>query len=242
MKTHRLTGAALVVCAAALAGAGPAPADTELVARLISFLGISATPSQMKAPDVLTVGDIWIADVGRNARTQLTSDGGYGWPVFDPGGERILTLKGTDVLEIPLAGGRARRLASVPRIAKLIGFDRERPGQVLVVRAEPNAEIAVLSLADGQLTAIAYDPRSSEASTFLAHLRGEERAYGDTVLYVRKETRNEVTGDVLEWTDVFIKEGDKRPRNVSQCDGVNCRQPSLSADGNRIAFVRTPRN
>jgi len=39
MKAHRLTGAALLVCAAALAGTGPAPADAELVARLMSFFG-----------------------------------------------------------------------------------------------------------------------------------------------------------------------------------------------------------
>jgi hypothetical protein len=241
MKLHRLAGATLLVCAA-LAGAGLARANADLVATLMSFLGISATPSQMKAPDALTVGDIWVANVGRDGRTQLTSDGGYSWPVFDPGGARILALRGTDVVEIPLASGRARPLASVPGIDKLVGFDRERPGQVLVVRAEPNAEIAVLSLANGQVTAIAYDPQSSEASTFLSHLRGEERVYGDTALYVRKQARNEVTGDVLEWTDVFIKEGDQRPRNISQCDGANCRQPSLSADRDKIAFVRATRN
>jgi hypothetical protein len=108
MKTHRLTSAALFVCAATLAGAGPAPANAELVASLMSFLGISATPSQMKAPDAPTVGDIWIADAVRNARAPLTSDGGYSWPVFDPSGERILALKGSDVLEIPLAGGGPR--------------------------------------------------------------------------------------------------------------------------------------
>jgi hypothetical protein len=189
MKLYRLTGAALLVCAAALAGTGPAPADAELVARLMSFFGISATPSQMKAPDAPMTGDIWIADAGGNTRAPLTRDGAYSWPVFDPGGE-----------------------------------------------------IAVLSLADGRLTAMAYDPRSSEAGTYLAHLRGEERAYGDAVLYVRQETRNEVTGDVLEWNDVFVKEGDKRPRNISQCEGANCRQPSLSADGGRIAYVRASRN
>ena len=242
MKLYRLTGAALLVCAGTLAGAGPARTNAELLAQLMSFFGISATPSQMKAPDAPMTGDIWIADAGGNTRAPLTRDGGYSWPVFDPGGERILALRGSDVIEIPLAGGHARRLASVAGIAKLIGFDRTRPGQVLVLRAEPGAEIAVLSLADGRLTAMAYDPRSSEAGTYLAHLRGEERAYGDAVLYVRQETRNEVTGDVLEWNDVFVKEGDKRPRNISQCEGANCRQPSLSADGDRIAYVRSPRN
>ena len=58
MKAHRLTGAALLVCVAALAGAGPAPADAELVARLMSFFGISATPSQMKAPDAKKVQEL----------------------------------------------------------------------------------------------------------------------------------------------------------------------------------------
>jgi hypothetical protein len=241
MSLHRLAGAAIFICAAALGGAGAAPAS-ELVGQLLSFFGISATPSQMKAPDVLVIGDIWIVDVSRDARTQLTRDGGYSWPVFDPNGARILTLKGTDLFEIPLDGGGARRLVPVPGIVKLIGFDREQADRVLVLRADPNAEIAILSLATGQVTALAYDPRSSEGSTFLAHLHGEERAYGDTVLYARRESRTEVTGDVLEWTDVFVKEGDRRPRNVSRCDGVNCGQPSLSADRSRIAFVRAARN
>jgi hypothetical protein len=154
MSLHRLAGAAIFICAAALAGAGAAPAS-ELVGQLLSFFGISATPSQMKAPDVLVIGDIWIVDASRDARTQLTRDGGYSWPVFDPNGARILTLKRTDLFEIPLDGGGARRLMPVPGIVKLIGFDREQADRVLVLRADPNAEIAILSLATGQVTALA---------------------------------------------------------------------------------------
>ena len=163
MSLHRSAGMALLVCAAALAGSGPAPAS-DLVAKLLSFFGISATPSQMKAPDVLMIGDIWIVDVGRDARTQLTSDGGYSWPVFDPGAPRILALKGSDLFEIPLGGSGARRLMSVPGTVKLIGFDREQADRVLVLRAEPNAEIAVLALATGQVTALAYDQHRARAA------------------------------------------------------------------------------
>jgi hypothetical protein len=126
----------------------------------------------------------------------------------------------------------------VAGIMKLIGFDREHPGQLLALRADPNAEIAVLSPASGEVTAIAYDPESSEDRLLLTHLRGEERAYGDILLYLRKESRSDVTGAVLEWTDVFLKEGVKQPRNISLCDGINCSQPSLSADHQRITFVR----
>jgi hypothetical protein len=241
MILHRPFRAAFVIAIIALCGQARAG---DLFSQVASFFGISATPSQMKAPNATNDGDIWIVDAGGGARTQLTTDGGYSWPVFDPRAARILALKSGEVVEILLAGGPARRIMASAGISKLIGFDRERPERVLVLRAQANAEIAVLSLAtgDGKVSAIGYDPQSSADRIFLAHLHGEERAYGDTILYVRKETRSDVTGAVLEWTDVFIKEADKRPRNLSQCGGVNCSQPSLSADHRRIAFVRARTN
>ena len=190
----------------------------------------------MKAPEGAKSGEIWLADAATNVRVQLTADAGYRWPVFDAGAARIVALRQNDIVEIPLAGGAARRLAAVEGISKLIGFDREQPDRVLVLRTQQDAEIAVLSLATGELTPIRYDADSD--GMLLAHLRGNERVYGDTILYLRKETRTDVTGAVLDWTDVFIKEGGGRPRNISQCDGVDCSQPSLSADRSRIAFVR----
>jgi hypothetical protein len=241
MSLHRLCRMAFLVAAVALYRVGPATAS-DLFSRIVSFLGISATPSQMKAPEAVHSGDVWVADANRDARAQLTFDGGYSWPVFDPDAPRILALKGSALFEIPLVGGPARRLMPVVGIMKLIGFDREHPGLVLALRANPNAEIAVLSSATGEVTAVAYDPESSVDRLLLSHLRGEEREYGDTVLYLRRETRTDVTGAVLEWTDVFIKEADKRPRNISLCDGVNCSQPSLSADRGRLTFVRAREN
>jgi hypothetical protein len=171
MRWQRSSRAAVLIAAIALCGARPAPA-ADLLGQVASFLGISATPSQMKAPDTASDGDIWIADAGGGARTQLTTDGGYSWPVFDPGSARILALKAGEVFEIPLAGGRARRLMSSAGISKLIGFDRERPDRVLMLRAQANAEIAVLSLATGEVSAVGYDPQSSADRIFLAHLQG----------------------------------------------------------------------
>jgi hypothetical protein len=241
MSMPRLSRTAVLVVSMALYGVGPASA-ADLFSRIVSFLGISATPSQMKAPDEVHSGDVWVADANRDARARLTIDGGYSWPVFDSAVARILALKGGALYEIRLVGGQARRLMPVAGIMKLVGFDREHPGRLLALRADQNAEIVVLSPATGEMTAIAYDPESSEDRLLLAHLRGEERAYGDILLYLRRETRSDVTGTVLEWTDVFIKEADKRPKNISLCDGVNCSQPSLSANRQRITFVRARDN
>ena len=240
MSIGHLCRAALFCIPVALSAIGAAHAS-DFFSQVASFLGISATPSQMKAPDAANAGNVWIVEVAGNERSQLTADGGYSWPVFDPHGARILALQKEDVYEIPFAGGPVHRLTSVEGIVKLVGFDRERPDQVLVVRAAPGSEIAVLSLTTGALTPVPYDPQSSADRLMLAHLRGEERSYGDTQLYLRRQSRTDVTGATLEWTDVFIKEPDQRPRNISLCDGADCSQPSLSADGKTAAFVRTPR-
>ena len=71
----------------------------------------------------------------------------------------------------------------------------------------------------------------------LTHLRGWERVYGNTKVYVKKETRTDLSG-LLEWTDVYLKQSDKDPRNVSKCDGINCGQPSSSENGRYVVYVK----
>jgi hypothetical protein len=238
MRVYRFRLLVALVAATALARVVAAD-PTDLLSVLASFLGISATPSQMKGPDGAAVtGDIWVADAHVGAGRQLTTDGDYRWPVFDPKGSRIVALRRSDILEIPLSGGPSKVLQSVPGIEKVIGFDRHSPTRVLALKGSAKEQIVVVSLETGELTTIAYDPRSPASQALLAHLRGEERAYGATTLYVKAETKTDLTGAVLEWTDVFIKEAGAAPRNVSRCDGVACMEPALSADGSIVAFVK----
>ena len=237
MKTHRLTGVTLFLCAAALAGAGPAPADTELVARLISFLGISATPSQMKAPDPLTVGESRLPIRPRCARG-LTSNDGYSWPVFDPGGEPILALTESEVLGYRC--GRARAPAGVgPRNHKLIGFDRARPGQVLVLRGNRTPSrrpIARRWPGRGPSPTIRHRARPAPFSRICAG----GTAYGDTVLMCA-ETHNKVTGDVLDRPTCASRKA-TNGKEHQRVRGRESGQPSLSADADRMAYVRSPQN
>ena len=79
------------VCAAiigiALGNANSARADS-LFDRILRVMGISATPSQMKGDSDVIAGQIWIAELELGRRTALTTDSGYRWPVYAPGGER----------------------------------------------------------------------------------------------------------------------------------------------------------
>jgi hypothetical protein len=58
------------------------------------------------------------------------------------------------------------------------------------------------------------------------------------IIYVQKQTKKALSGTV-EWHDVFLQVDSEPPVDVSQCDGANCGQPSLAADGHWLVFVRT---
>ena len=82
--------------------------------------------------------------------------------------------------------------------------------------------------------------QSDDERTLLAQIRGQERLYGDTVVYTKTETKRGLSR-AIEWTDVYIKRGSEAPLNVSACDGVNCVQPSLSPDRRSVVFVKAGR-
>jgi hypothetical protein len=64
-----------------------------------------------------------------------------------------------------------------------------------------------------------------------------EPVYGDKTLSIRHQEKQSLAGTV-DYVDTFLRVDDSEPVNVSKCDGANCGQPSLSADGTRIVFIK----
>jgi hypothetical protein len=209
---------------------------------LLRFLGIADTPSTLKGPgDEVKTGQLWLRTLGSNATRPLTRAAGYRSPVFLPGSADILALHGSDLMRVPTSGGDPNRLYSVDRIIKLVGFGSDDPGKLLVLLQSGPGEhpgVALLSTKTGELTAVPYDPASTKDLQMVENLESWSRTYGDRHLYVKRETKEALSGTV-EWTDVFLKAGNLNEENVSHCDGAMCGQPALSENGQLVVYVKS---
>jgi len=208
--------------------------------RLLRFAGISATPSAQKAPDDGAIaGDIWLVRVDSADRLRLTNDGGYRSPIFLKGDKSILALKGHDVVKLAFTGGTPNRLFNLKAAVKLVGVNADDPDSILILLEGQDGHpvLGVLSLKSGQVTKMSPDGEDQEFRRALAHAQGWERVYGTTRVYVKNEVKNDLAGS-LEWSDVYLKHSKTEPKNLSQSDGINCGQPSLSQDGRHVVYIK----
>lgn len=217
-------------------------AATSFTERLLKFLGISASPSTFKGPgDEVVTGDVWLADLESKTTRALTTTGGYRSPIFMSGSKDILALRGTDVMRISSAGGEGKKLYSVDGIAKLVGCSSEDLDKaVILLRGETDVRprVRVLTISTGTIIVIPYSSSSSQDLQMVESLQGWTRTYGDRELYVESQSKQAFSGTV-EWTDVFLRVGNAKPVDVSQCDGTNCGQPSLSENKHLVVFVKS---
>lgn len=222
----------------------PAPAQPQkpesFLHRVLRISGIAASPAALKGPgDEVQSGQIWIVEVTSKKARSLTPNGGYRSPVLSPGGAEILALHGNDVVRVIRSGGDTEKLYSIPGISKLVGFSLDNSEELLVLVTDGtgNTTVGLLSVSTGKVEALPYDRASSQDKQMLEHLRSWDRVYGDRGVYVKRQSKQSIAGAV-QWTDVFLKEGESGLVNVSGCDEVNCGQPSLSADGKFLVFVK----
>lgn len=214
-----------------------AAAGEKLLQKMLRVAGLTAHPAQMRGPgEDLAPGDIWVVTPGA-AAAPLTTGGGYRSPVFAPDGS-LLALQGSMIVRIPAAGGAGVTLQKIPKALKLVGFDAANSAAVIVLLdGGDGPPLVMVSLVDGRVTALPYEAQDAEQRGMLAQIRGQQRVYGDTTLYVKTQGRQGMAR-TLEWTDVYLQRGAAAPRNVSVCDGVDCGQPAQAPDGRKIAFVK----
>jgi hypothetical protein len=245
----RITLAAIFVCTIAGNAQSPAPKKAaapqhpketfwQWVAR---FSGISANPNTLKgADDELRSGQVWMADLPLGTSRRITTDDGYRSPVFFPNGSDILALQGSYVVRISSSGQKTVKVYSIAGITKLVGFSLADPGEVLALQEDEAGHVSAgqLSVSTGAIVPLPYDPQSSRDHQILEHLQDWQRVYDDTTVYVKRESKQALSGPV-EVFNVFVKTPGRVPKDVSHCDLANCGQPSLSPDRNHVLFIKS---
>jgi len=219
----------------------PPPPQESIITKLLRIAGLTVAPTQMRGPgDDVAAGDIWIVALDQRAPRSLTTDGGYRSPIVATDGT-IYALKGDVLVRLTAKGGQPAQVQKAPGVRKLAGFDPATKDEIVVLLESPAAggALATLALTTGKLTPLPSGP-SEDERVLVAQIRGQERTYGDTVVYTKTETKRGLSRPI-EWTDVYVKRGGEAPLNVSACDGVNCVEPALSPDRHSVVFVKTGR-
>jgi hypothetical protein len=235
-----VTALIVLLLAAGQQAKPPARPREPLLTKLLRIAGLTAAPSQMRGPaDDAAIGNIWMVSIDRRDARALTTEGGYRSPIFLPNSSTLLALRGNAIVRLGSAGGNSSPVRMKVGVAKLVGVDSEDPSTVVVLLVTPTAgsPLASVSLQDGTAAALPFDAADESQQRMLAQIRAQDRTYRETTVYTRTETKAGLSRPI-EWIDVFVKRGAAPPQNVSACDGVNCVQPALSPDGQRVVFVK----
>lgn len=211
--------------------------------KVLRYAGISHDASNLKAPgDEVASGWIWLADLDAGTTKKISATGGYRSPVFVPGGNQILALKAGNLVQVDPSGHNAVNRCAVPSVTKLVGFSLDNNDSVLVLQDSGGGRPTpgVLAVSSGKITRLPYDPASNRDLEMIEQLQSWERSYGDAAVYTRRQSKETLYGPV-EWTDVYLKRNSREAADVSHCDGVNCGQPSLSADRRNVVFIKSDR-
>jgi len=236
---------AIALLAAQSQKAQPQKKTESFWAKVLRISGVSTTPASLRGDDQVTSGDVWWVMVSEKAVPQrLTRGGGYYSPVFDAPAQNILALKNGDLYRVSLTDDAPLKLHTVASVTKLVGLSRDDPDQLLVLGKDIQQHLpfaALLSIQSGRLVVVPHNADSSEDQVMLAHLSGWDRVYGDTRVYTEKNEKEGPGGTTIEFSDVYLKRASDPPINLTHGNRFSSSQPSLSADGRMVVFIRGDR-
>jgi hypothetical protein len=226
----------LMFCTAALVIASSAAQQPKKKAvepwyyKLARILGMDRAPVALKGPTGAKPGELWITPADHAEPRRLAEGNDFMSPVFQPGGKFVFVLRQSDLVRVPVAGGAAVNVRSLPGAVKLVGFDASDPDRVLVVFGSGQAgglaslDVALVSVKTGTRQVIAA--RRPADSAEVASLLGWLRQYGK--VYVMPQGGEAVVGGI---EPVEIP--------VSDCRGAVCGQPAYSPELRQVAFIRS---
>ncbi len=206
----------------------------SFLATLLRFTGISVTANQVKGSDDFREGDIWLIHVGEaevSEPRKITSDGAYHTPLWIPGSQSILTMKGDKLVRLNTQGNEEKMLHTLTDNTALLGFDKNDPNLVLVIQ---EFVVGMLSLANGQITPLPYDEEKPDDRFGLDQLRSGFRDYGTVQVSIENQRRIDPQGHFKQFNTIHIKQGEK---DIPISCPSACGQLALAEDGRQLLFI-----
>jgi hypothetical protein len=201
---------------------------------LAAVFGLTASPKQQRpVPPREVRGDIILAAVDGGERRQLTRDGDHHSPIFLPGDEAVLALRGDRLVQINAVDGKSEEIATLPGVIKLIGIDPADAKRVFVLAKDEGEPVKRFDLGSKRLEAIPHDPMSRDDEAMLTFIRGEDHIYGDVKLRV-----DEKSNSLEDWTDVVVIRPRAEIKTLTEGAGVSSRQPALGHKKKLVAYVK----
>lgn len=194
------------------------------------------------------VGVVWVADLDTNLHSQncrqLTFDGGYRSPIFDPSGTSILAMKDSNIIRLSLSGQTSSRsissqLAVIPGLVKLVGFERDNHDNILILyKKSGRLFVGFVSLRYGTVTEFKYYESSPIDIGTLKEIAGWRRTYGDVAVSVYGDGTVGVPEELGELEEgVIIIERAGEVISAIDCGARKGAQPSLSKDKRALTFI-----
>lgn len=206
----------------------------SFLAALLRFTGITVTPSTVRGNGSLKEGDIWLVQIGETGASKprkITHDGAYHTPLWIPGSQSILAMKGDKLVRLNAQGHEEKPLHTLTDTTVLLGFDKNNPNLVLVLQ---ESLAGVLTLANGQITPLPYDKEKPEDRYGLDQLGSGFRDYGTAQVSIENQHRIDPQGHFKQFNTIHIKLDKK---NISINCPSACGQPALAEDGRQLLFI-----
>ena len=231
-----IAGAGLIAAAGALTCFAQKP--PTFWEKVLRFMGITEAPSFSRGDgDEVAAGEIRVVTVADGNVQPLATDRLYRSPIFDRGDQSVLALSGDDLFRIPLSGSTPiSKLRSLPGLHKLVGFEGPSGYEILALTC--SQRVGLLSLKSFRFERILYGEENTVDLRMLRHIREWDRYYDKEIAL--KVTEIPPTQVFLERRDVEKPDQIRLSKNLSNCDRMNCGQPSMSHDRRRVVFIAEP--
>jgi len=206
----------------------------SFLAALLRFTGITATPSTVRGNDNVIEGDIWLVQIGEAETSEprkITHNGTYHTPLWIPGSQSILAMKGDKLVRLNAQGIEEKMLHTLTDNTVLLGFDKNDANRLLVLQ---ESIVGILTLGNGQITTLPYDNKNPEERDAFDQLRSGFRDYETAQVSIENQSKVDPQGHFKPVNTIHIKLGKK---DISITCPSACSQPAFAKNGQQLLFI-----